>query len=110
MTDQAARAGKLVRDRIPEIIRRDGWEPIMRIAGEDEYRHCLHAKLREELDEYFADENPGELADLIEVCFAAAAVQGVSRSDLLAMAERKREQCGGFDDRIVWLGNTAPGN
>ncbi|GIE92370.1 hypothetical protein [Actinoplanes regularis] len=45
-----------------------------------------------------------------EVCFAAAAVQGVSRSDLLAMAERKREQRGGFDDRIVWLGNTTPGN
>ena len=36
--------GKLVRDRIPEIIKADGKNPITRIIPEDEYLQVLDIK------------------------------------------------------------------
>ncbi|WP_189329855.1 nucleoside triphosphate pyrophosphohydrolase [Actinoplanes ianthinogenes] len=105
MTGESGQAGKLVRDRIPEIIRRDGLEPIVRTATEDEFRGYVQAKLREELAEYLESERAEELADVLEACFAAAALQGVSRSELIELAEQKRQERGGFDDRLIWLGN-----
>ena len=46
-----------------------------------------------------------ELADLVEVCFAAAALHGVDQDQLLEIARDKRQQRGGFDSRLVWMGN-----
>ena len=47
--------GKLVRDRIPEIIIADGKKPITRILDNDEYLRELDKKLNEEIAEYQAD-------------------------------------------------------
>ena len=47
--------GKLVRDRIPEIIQEDGKTPIIRIVDEEEYVRELDRKLCEEVEEYRAD-------------------------------------------------------
>lgn len=97
--------GKLVRDGIPDIIRADGLSPVVwTVSGA---KHSLHvrAKLREELDEFLDSGDPVELADLIEVCFAAAAIQNVGRDELMEMVRDKRERRGGFDGRVVWFGN-----
>ena len=40
--------GKLVRDRIPEIIRNDGKKPIIEILSNEEYLKELDKKLNEE--------------------------------------------------------------
>jgi predicted house-cleaning noncanonical NTP pyrophosphatase (MazG superfamily) len=97
--------GKLVRDRIPEIIRQSGRTPILETASPKDYEQYVRAKLQEELREYLESGDATELADLIEVCFAAAALRGVSRTELLAIAEDKRVQRGAFAKRLVWLGN-----
>ncbi|MGH3915530.1 MAG: hypothetical protein ACRDTC_19300 [Pseudonocardiaceae bacterium] len=97
--------GKLVRDRIPEIIRREGLIPVVETASPQDYGGYVRAKLKEELAEYLGSGDVAELADLVEVCFAAAALHGVGPEELLAIALDKRQQCGGFDDRLVWLGN-----
>ena len=70
--------GKLVRDGIPEIIRADGAEPVIRTAGDAEIDSLLLAKLLEEVEEYADSREVEELADVVEVCFAAAARHGVS--------------------------------
>lgn len=49
--------GKLVRDRIPEIIKTDGKNPITRVLSEDEYLQELDTKLNEEVAEYQADKS-----------------------------------------------------
>jgi predicted house-cleaning noncanonical NTP pyrophosphatase (MazG superfamily) len=42
---------KLIRDRVPQIIRAQGDEPIVRFADPGEYRELLRAKLVEEAHE-----------------------------------------------------------
>ncbi|MFE9803880.1 nucleoside triphosphate pyrophosphohydrolase [Streptomyces goshikiensis] len=100
--------GKLVRDRIPQIIRADGAEPEVYVADPAEYRKRLRAKLEEEVAEYMeADETdaPEELADVLEVAFALAADLGVDPAQLEKIRASKAEQLGGFAERIVWTGN-----
>lgn len=97
--------GKLVRDRIPEIILREGLVPVVETASPQDYGRYVRAKLQEELEEYLSSGDVAEVADLVEVCFAAAALHGVGQDELLAIARDKRQQRGGFDGRLVWMGN-----
>ncbi|MFI9210196.1 nucleoside triphosphate pyrophosphohydrolase [Streptomyces sp. NPDC053253] len=100
--------GKLVRDRIPQIIRNGGAEPVTYIAGPEEYRARLREKLGEEVAEFLeADEAsaPGELADVAEVLLALAADLGMSAEQLEAIRAAKAGERGGFAGRIVWIGN-----
>ena len=99
---------KLVRDRIPEIIRAGGSEPITYVAGLEEYRSRLRDKLGEEVAEALAadDEHaPEELADVLEVVRALAALLGVDPEQLEKIRAAKAEARGGFAGRIVWVGN-----
>lgn len=105
MSSVTSLRGKLVRDRIPEIIQQAGHVPVIETASPQDYGRYVRAKLQEELEEYLSSGDVTEVADLIEVCFAAAALHGVDQDELLAIARDKRQQRGGFDDRVVWLGN-----
>ncbi|WP_416973659.1 nucleoside triphosphate pyrophosphohydrolase [Streptomyces sp. 4F14] len=100
--------GKLVRDRIPQIIRADGTEPVTYTADPDEYRHRLRDKLREEVAEFLEADGAGaleELADVLEVVHALAADLGVGVDRLEEVRRAKADERGGFADRIVWTGN-----
>ncbi|MGW2077122.1 pyrophosphohydrolase domain-containing protein [Streptomyces sp. NPDC001939] len=99
---------KLVRDRIPQIIREDGAEPVTYVAGPEEYRNRLRDKLGEEVAEFLeADDSkaPEELADVLEVVHALAADLGVDAGQLERIREVKASERGGFAERIVWTGN-----
>ncbi|MEU8543008.1 nucleoside triphosphate pyrophosphohydrolase [Streptomyces sp. NPDC048717] len=103
-----SKPGKLVRDRIPQIIRADGLEPVTYVADREEYRSRLRDKLGEEVAEFLeADEEsaPGELADVLEVVRALAAELGVDAARLEKLREAKASSRGGFTERIVWTGN-----
>lgn len=91
---------KLVRDRIPEIIRSQGKTCKTRILTDEAYRECLHDKLDEELAEFHKDRNLEELADLMEVILAAAADLGYTPEDLECVRRAKAAQRGGFAKRI----------
>ncbi|MFD6076898.1 nucleoside triphosphate pyrophosphohydrolase [Streptomyces hydrogenans] len=107
-TETSPGTGKLVRDRIPQIIRNEGAEPVTYIAGPEEYRARLLEKLREEVAELLdADEAaaPGELADVAEVLLALAADLGLSPEQLEAIRVAKARERGSFAGRIVWMGN-----
>jgi predicted house-cleaning noncanonical NTP pyrophosphatase (MazG superfamily) len=100
--------GKLVRDRIPEIIRADGAEPVVHVAGPEEYHTRLRDKLGEEVAEFLGAgdaEAPEELADLLEVVWALARDLGLDPAQLEKLREAKAAERGGFAGRIVWTGN-----
>jgi predicted house-cleaning noncanonical NTP pyrophosphatase (MazG superfamily) len=92
---------KLVRDRISEIIREHGGVPQTRTAGDGEYPALLRAKLYEEAGEYVAAGDPSELADILEVLHALAALHGLTPSDLDRLRATKAAERGGFASRLV---------
>ena len=94
---------KLVRDRIPEIIENDGKICRTRILSDEEYLKMIDVKLDEELEEYHKDQNIEELADLMEVIYAAALARGYSIADLEEVRKKKVQKRGAFDKKILLL-------
>ena len=98
--------GKLVRDKIPQIIRDKGLEPVVYTASTEEYGRRLRDKLREEVEEFLAsDDDPEELADILEVLYALAGHAGTDRQQLEQLRATEARNRGGFADRIIWSGN-----
>ena len=91
---------KLVRDRIPEIIEASGKTCVTKILSAEEYLRMLDAKLDEELAEYHQDQNIEELADLLEVIYAAAVARGYTLEQLEEVRANKAEKRGGFQKKI----------
>jgi predicted house-cleaning noncanonical NTP pyrophosphatase (MazG superfamily) len=107
---QTLPAGKLIRDRVPEFIREEGLEPVIRVADTAEYTSRLRDKLGEEVAEFLAsDDDPLELADILEVVYALAASTSTGRAGLEALRAAKAESNGTFGQRLVWHGNEADG-
>ncbi|MFC5754085.1 hypothetical protein [Actinomadura rugatobispora] len=92
---------KLVRDRIPEIIQKHGGVPRARTARDGEYGALLRTKLYEEVGEYVAAGDPSELADILEVVHALAALHGLTPADLERLRAGKAVERGGFTRRLV---------
>ncbi|TDC62167.1 hypothetical protein E1200_26730 [Actinomadura sp. GC306] len=95
------RSEKLVRDRIPEIVHASGRVPVTRVASPGEYAGLLRTKLYEEAGEYTASGDPAELADLLEVIHALAALHGLTPDDLEEGRALKSAERGGFSNRLV---------
>lgn len=92
---------KLVRDKIPAIIEQSGKTCETEILSDEAYLQMLDKKLDEELAEYHKDQNIEELADLLEVLFAAAKARGYSIEELYQVRDEKRKARGGFEEKIL---------
>lgn len=91
---------KLVRDRIPEIIKASGKVCKTEILSDKEYLKMLDAKLDEELAEYHEDQNLEELADLLEVLFTATIARGYTITELEQMRAKRQRSAAGFPGRF----------
>lgn len=91
---------KLVRDKIPEIIKADNHVPITRILTLKEYKLALLHKLVEEAQELLKDPGLGERADVQEVLKEIDVVFGMSPEDIERVRAEKAEKRGGFKERI----------
>lgn len=91
---------KLVRDKIPEIIKADGKNCKTHVLSKDEYITALEAKLNEEIVEYQADQSLEEMADVLEVLYAICLEKGYSLEELEALRAKKANERGGFTKKI----------
>lgn len=91
---------KLVRDKIPQIIEGNNSIPITRILSNEEYLSELDKKLKEELDEYLADGNVEELADMMEVMLGILTAKGVQYDEFEKIRIDKVLERGAFEQRI----------
>jgi predicted house-cleaning noncanonical NTP pyrophosphatase (MazG superfamily) len=95
---------KLIRDNLPQIMRASGIQVFERVMEKDEYLKRLKDKLLEEAKEVIASgsekEMREELADLLEVMLSLAKAYGMEFADIQQVAEQKRADKGGFDNRI----------
>ena len=92
---------KLVRDKIPEIIEASRKSCRIEVLSDDEYLKMLDTKLDEELAEYHKDQNIEELADLIEVIYAAAKARGFTIEELENVRAKKAAERGSFEKKIL---------
>ena len=94
-------ANKLVRDKIPEIIKKDGKVPVTHIASDEEYWERLKDKLIEEVDEFIDDSTEEELADILEVIYAICEHKQFDKDKLEQLRKKKAEERGGFKGKII---------
>ncbi|KPQ40319.1 MAG: hypothetical protein HLUCCO16_03435 [Phormidium sp. OSCR] len=97
---------KLVRDRIPEIIKKAGKTCEIEYLDREHYQQALRDKLIEEAQEA-AQANPedllSELADLSEVIEALLKTHHISLDTLKQVQSQRQQQRGGFDQQIRLL-------
>ena len=91
---------KLVRDKIPEIIKSNNENPKTRILNNDEYLFELNKKLQEELEEYLNGNDIEELADLEEVLRAILDAKNVSYEEFEKIRISKVNKRGAFKNKI----------
>lgn len=94
---------KLIRDRIPEIIEKNGKTCRTEILSDEDYLKLLDEKLGEELAEYQESNSLEELADLLEVIEAVVAARSCSWEQLQAVKEEKKAARGGFEKKLLLL-------
>ena len=98
---------KLIRDRIPEIIRQTGRKCEVKKMSQSEYHQALLDKLIEEAKEA-AEAKPDdlveELADIYEVIDAILNNAEIDKRLILVEQEQKRQEKGGFNKkfRLLW--------
>ena len=83
----------------------DGKNPIIRTLSDEEFLTELDKKLDEEIAEYQADKSLEEMADVLEVLFTICEARGYSIAELMKVRDEKRENRGGFKEKIFWAGN-----
>ncbi|PEP71847.1 phosphoribosyl-ATP pyrophosphohydrolase [Bacillus wiedmannii] len=82
---------KLIRNKIPQIIKSNGKTPITRILPEDEYIKEICKKTQE------------ELTDLLELINALAEHEGTTLEEINNIRKKKAEERGGFSDRVFLI-------
>ncbi|UTR13941.1 nucleoside triphosphate pyrophosphohydrolase [Salipaludibacillus sp. LMS25] len=93
---------KLVRDKIPEIIKMNGQKlTYRRISGEDfikEAKETLKEEMKEYLEAQNAEQAIEELADLLEIIYCLAERHGYSKAELESIRSDKSERRGAFHE------------
>lgn len=94
---------KLVRDKIPEIIKNNNEEPIIKILNDKDYKKELENKLNEEYKEVLESKGQDrleELADMLEVISSLAKIENSTLDDIIKIAKNKTSKRGSFDKKI----------
>ena len=99
---------KAIRDKIPEIIQKDGHSCSVKTLTDEEFLVQLEKKLSEEITEYQNDKNPEELADILEIIYRIAQLKGVSKEKLEKIRIKKSEERGGCDKNLFLIDTSKP--
>lgn len=94
---------KLVRDKIPNIIKEKGETPVIKVLNENDYKKEIEKKLYEEYKELIeasGNERIEELADMLEVIRALASLENKNLNDIIDIADKKKKKRGAFDEKI----------
>ena len=95
---------KLVRDNIPDIIKKNDEVAVTRVLNSEEYRKELYKKLLEETNEVInaktKNEVLEELADIYEVVRSISELENSDIDSIKNIAEQKKIKRGGFTKRI----------
>lgn len=94
---------KLVRDKIPDIIKSKGEKCKFEVLNDEDYKDFLDKKLNEEVAEYQSSKSLSELADIIEVVYAIAKTRGFTPEQMEELRILKEKSKGGFNKGILLI-------
>lgn len=93
---------KLVRDRVPALIRAAGDTPVIRVVDSDpEFRALLRSALIDVTTEYLASNDRRKLADMVAIIDAIADLDHINLRRIL---ERRAAEFGSYGGRTVLEG------
>ncbi len=95
---------KLIRDRIPDIIKADNHIPKVYTLDQENYLIELKKKVIEESNELQTAINKkdilNELSDIQELIDAILKANSITKKELIEIQSKKREKRGGFSQRL----------
>ncbi|MFD2638695.1 nucleoside triphosphate pyrophosphohydrolase [Piscibacillus salipiscarius] len=98
---------KLIRDKIPEIMEKQGLNYKTRVLNDDDYELEIKRKLSEEVNEYFdSEENHNsleELADVLELLHSLSEIHGEDIYKVEEIRKQKALERGGFKEKIYLI-------
>ena len=98
---------KLIRDKIPEIIKKAGWKPTVRTLKKEEFLDALKKKVSEEARELLrAKNNKGiidEIVDIQELLDVLTLEVKLTKPRIKKFQDVKRKKRGGFRKRLFLI-------
>ena len=94
---------KLVRDKIPEIIKSNGEIPVTYTLSDIEYKIELEKKLYEEYQEVLnatGKDRIEELADMLEIIKSLAKLENTTLEEIVTVAKEKSLKRGSFENKV----------
>ncbi len=96
---------KLIRDKIPEIIKKDGRKYKIRTLNDEEYKKELLRKIVEESQEVLKtngdkEELIKEIGDVLEVIDYLINIFKINRKEIEEIRLERKKSRGGFDKKI----------
>lgn len=104
---KVVRYNKLIRDKIPEIIKEAGWMPTMRILRKREFFNAVKKKVYEEAKELIQSKGKegiiNEIVDIQELLDVLSSELKITKSEVKKLQEVKRKKRGGFKKRLFLI-------
>ncbi len=91
---------KLIRDNNVKLMEDKGCKVCYETLDDKRYGEELDKKLKEEVNEYIADYNIEEMADVMEVIYAILDFRGITMEEVENVRIKKRERKGAFKKKI----------
>jgi len=91
---------KLVRDRIPEVIKSEGRNCVVRTLRDDDARKMLSEKILEEAGEFIQNPSMEEMADILEILYSLMKKHGWRPEDVERIRAEKSLKRGSFDKNV----------
>jgi predicted house-cleaning noncanonical NTP pyrophosphatase (MazG superfamily) len=96
---------ELVRDKYLGKIIHKGNLPIFKHASEDDIKDELKSKLKAEVDWYCKTEDLEHLINIVDLAYSICSNRGVSINKFEQERNKKKEEEGLFNSRLIHLGN-----
>ena len=96
---------KLIRDRIPEVMEKEGVKFRVRILNDEEYKEELLKKLVEEAKEVLETKGDRielvrEIGDILEVIESIQKIFELNKDEIEKVKNEKKNKRGGFKEKL----------